>query len=404
MHTASDAIVVGAGPAGSAVATLLARRGWRVRLFDAATFPRQKVCGECLAPSAWEPLELVGAAAAVRKVAQPLERVELVVHEKRRLCAATSADALRPHVAVSRFQLDALLVDIATKSGVELIEHCRIREPLIEQGRVVGVLAGAPHGPATAWKADVVIAADGRDSQIVRRTGRITRRGPDLVGFKRYLPPGEHPLADPRTLEMHSLAGGYVGVCQGEAGWTNVCGVVPRRLVARGPRPMSRLLTQWASARPGLLARLNAHDAQAKDHPSWWATPSVVTQRAKPRVPGVLYVGDACGTIEPLTGQGMSMALESAVVVAAWLADQGPVAADAPGQRAYDRAWKARFGRRVERACWLGRLLRCPNALAALAWIELWKRDAAARLFEHVFEQLSSPRRRIEGILGSSSS
>ena len=51
MRAAFDAVIVGAGPAGSTAAILLARAGWRVALVERQTFPRRKVCGECIAAS-----------------------------------------------------------------------------------------------------------------------------------------------------------------------------------------------------------------------------------------------------------------------------------------------------------------------------------------------------------------
>src|SRR3954470_5760362 len=55
-----DALVIGAGPAGAAVAIGLAKSGWRIALIETAAYPRQKVCGECLNPASLQLLDALG--------------------------------------------------------------------------------------------------------------------------------------------------------------------------------------------------------------------------------------------------------------------------------------------------------------------------------------------------------
>src|SRR5450631_3335149 len=62
LRTNFDAVVVGAGPAGSTVAIQLARAGWSVALIERQRFPRRKVCGECIAASNLPLLEALGIA------------------------------------------------------------------------------------------------------------------------------------------------------------------------------------------------------------------------------------------------------------------------------------------------------------------------------------------------------
>src|SRR5204862_4938424 len=79
MNAAFDAVVIGAGPAGSATAILLARAGWSVALVERQRFPRRKVCGECIAASNLPLLHALGVGAEVERIAgAELRRVALL--------------------------------------------------------------------------------------------------------------------------------------------------------------------------------------------------------------------------------------------------------------------------------------------------------------------------------------
>src|SRR6476659_10392076 len=74
-----DAAIVGAGPAGSATAILLARAGWSVALIERQAFPRRKVCGECVAASNFALLDALGVGAEFeRRAGAELRRVALL--------------------------------------------------------------------------------------------------------------------------------------------------------------------------------------------------------------------------------------------------------------------------------------------------------------------------------------
>src|SRR5438093_13336967 len=101
-----DAIVIGAGPAGSVAARQIALAGRRVLLLDKKSFPRRKVCGACLNQSSVAALERIGLGAALRNLHAPeLNRFELRVRAGSRRLSVS----LPSGVAVSRATLDALL-------------------------------------------------------------------------------------------------------------------------------------------------------------------------------------------------------------------------------------------------------------------------------------------------------
>ncbi|HEY5314117.1 MAG TPA: NAD(P)/FAD-dependent oxidoreductase [Pirellulales bacterium] len=394
-----DAIVVGAGPGGAAVATLLARDGWRVALLDAAHFPRQKLCGEHLAAGAQPLLEALGVAEEVRNHALSIEKISLIASPTQRACVRSTANDCRSPVAIDRYRFDEILVNLAIRAGADFRPGSRIRSVLIDEGAVRGVVCRGLPRPSQSeiLTAPVVIAADGRDSAIARQTGKVFRHGPPLVGFKQHFaPPAGDQESDVRELAMYSLPGGYAGVAPVQDGTLNVCGVVPRRLFGSAASGFQQALGQWLAASPGLQSLLSR---RASSH-AWLTMANVQTQRAHPVMPGTLYVGDAAGTIEPFTGQGMTMALASAWmayrVLARALAGRPANALD---QQRYAACWRSAFGPRVRMASAIGRLLRHPRTLQTMMLVEHLGNDLANKIFATVYRSIPLPQRRMAALI-----
>ena len=99
-----DVVIVGAGPAGAALAIHASRAGRRVVVIDTAHFPRQKVCGEYLSSAAWHLLEELGVG-DLEPLAVPLTTMELSASERRRLTIDFVDPRDRPR-ALSRLAMD----------------------------------------------------------------------------------------------------------------------------------------------------------------------------------------------------------------------------------------------------------------------------------------------------------
>src|SRR5437762_145049 len=119
-----DAVIVGAGPAGSAVAAWLGRAGFSVLLVDRAIFPRDKACGEYTSPQSERVLARRGALEAVERAgARKLRSMQLISPAGRRFSLDYSlpgADGGPRVLATPRRVLDAILVDYARKCGAEV--------------------------------------------------------------------------------------------------------------------------------------------------------------------------------------------------------------------------------------------------------------------------------------------
>ena len=355
-----DVIVVGAGPAGATTAALLARQGRRVVLVDAARFPRQKVCGEYLSAAAWQLLERLELDVP-RSLAMPLTSLQLSASVKRCVTVAYPSEVAGQPAALGRDVFDLRLVEAARRAGAALQCGLRLRSVSRAQGRIVGVDVVDVADPESVreLRAPLVIAADGRRSRVVQETGRLQAGRSNIVGFKRHVPVADFALYENR-ITMHAAPGCYIGVCPVMPGIVNLCGTVPKRAMQLAHGRIGDAL-QSLLPRDTPLAPLLAPSSDPLA--AWHSMPEVAQQRSRHDLPGVLYVGDAMGTIEPLTGKGMTMALASARLIASLLHDADASTADAELQRRYESAWRRQFARPIAAAAWFGRILRRPRLL-----------------------------------------
>ena len=343
-----EVAIAGAGLAGASLALRLASRGVKVALLDPSTFPRDKVCGEFLSPECWGILERMGLSDEVsRSGYHAIRSVRLSTPGGREIVADVMGRDGLPGIGLSRSTLDDLIVRRARAAGVEVFEGTRVGGPILEAGRVVGVLAKGA-GPIEI-RAPITVASDGRHSGLVKQTGRTRGRSrlrPRLFGLKRHLAVADPDAAEhPGTVGLHLIRGGYGGTCRIEDGSTNLCALLPESVVKERRGDLDRVALECLGRNP-ILARLLASSEPAGE---WKAVAGVRVQVSTPERPGILYAGDGQGTVDPLGGQGMTMAFLGAELVRPFV-ERGLVGGrgvDAPLQAELQASWHRRFDRRV---------------------------------------------------------
>lgn len=297
-----DAIVVGAGPAGSVAALGLAREGLSVLLVERERFPRWKVCGACVGPTAVDALASIGLARVLESSgALPLDRLRLVCSGR------TARIPLRGNVAVSRANLDAALVRTCVAAGTVFRDGTSAGlEEALPDAVVVRLRSG---GTAERARARVVIDASGLGSRLgpsAAARARVARRA--RVGIGVTLPAARFPLAE-GELRMVVGRSGYVGLVRTEDGALTVGAAVDRDALSAGPGATVDAILRGAGEPP-----LGASHAD-----SWKGTVPLTRRPARLAVPRLFRVGDAAGYVEPFTGEGIgwSVAAATAVVPAA---------------------------------------------------------------------------------------
>ncbi len=309
-HEIRDVIVAGGGPAGAAMATFLRLAGHDVLLLDAATFPRDKICGEGVSPEGWRLLEALGAGGRVRALRpQPLRGMTLVAPDGTSF-SGEYGPRREPGFALRRCALDAALLGRARDVGVEVREGWRVTDLHFDGGRVAGVVAENGDRPI-ALAARLVVGAEGRRSRVARRLGFL-REHPRLRKFAvRGYWEGVRGLQD--RGEMHVVAGGYCGVAPLSSTSANVTFVLDARDMAGAAGDLEGFYRRQIDSRwPRLRDRLAG--ARLLDVPRSIGPLALEARRIA--APHAVLVGDAAGFYDPFTGEGVTLALRSAEIAA----------------------------------------------------------------------------------------
>ncbi|MFD2452251.1 NAD(P)/FAD-dependent oxidoreductase [Ideonella paludis] len=184
LPTHCDVLVLGAGPAGSACAKMLAEAGQQVVLVDAQRFPRDKTCGDGLVPDTHAALRRLGVWESVQALARPSAAARCVAPSGRFI------DVPGELAALPRRELDALLCQAAVQAGARMVAPARFEAPLHDgQGRVVGAQlssADGRHEVRAAW----VVLATGAALKPLEASGLCQRRTPTGMAIRGYV---RHP-------------------------------------------------------------------------------------------------------------------------------------------------------------------------------------------------------------------
>lgn len=307
-----DILVVGAGPAGSAVAAALAAGGRDVLIVEARSHPRPKACAEYASPRIVEELRRLGVP-EVRWQRDALPLAGMRVIRDGDAVDVRYRDAAGPRSAwgLDRLVFDMALAAHATASGARLIEHAAFDQPVWTDGRVGGVVVSTPEGSRSV-RCRWLIGADGARSRVANRLG-VERAvvAPRRLGMVAHYE-GDAELSDHG--EMHVGPGWYVGLAPLAGGRLNVGMALP---MERGEGRGARERFQGAiDGIPAVAARLAG---RRRLTPIRGASP-IGHRVARAAGPGWLLVGDAAGFIDPFTGEGIYRALRSARAAAESLA------------------------------------------------------------------------------------
>ena len=305
-----DVIIAGGGPAGASAAIHLARHGLCVLLLEQKRFPRPKLCGEFISPECIAHFEKLGVAGEMDSYLPAL-----ITHTTFYSCRGHAVTVPSgwfgsgAALGLSRAIMDNNLLRQAERLGVGVVENATVSEVIKPNGVVRGVRVKCG-GMDREYLAAITIDATGRSRVLARKVERSQRSKPKLIAFKAHL---TNARPAPGVCEIYSYPGGYGGLSSVENEVSNLCFITAADDVRRAhssPESVVREILMRNQRAAYTLERFSVS--------SEWLSVSLESfgrQRPSP-TPGLLTIGDCAAFIDPFTGSGMLMALESGQLAA----------------------------------------------------------------------------------------
>lgn len=325
-------IIIGGGISGLISASVLSRAGIQVLLLEKNSYPFHRVCGEYISN---EVVPFLENHHLFPGDFHPASITQLEI-------TSVSGKAFRMPLdlggfGISRYKFDEFLASEARGSGAKILENHTVRDVRFEGNKFI-VTCGN-----NEFHADLVIGAQGKRSTLDKQLSRdfLKKRSP-YVGVKYHLK-GDF---EEDTISLHNFDGGYCGINKIEDGKYNLCYLISREKV----RQMGNIqqCEENILQRNPKLKKIFETGEFLLDKPLIVNEVSFSSKGLSKD--GLLFTGDAAGTIAPLSGNGMAMAIRSAKylsesIIKFWdtTSDQKKILDQ------YNNLWQAEFGKRISR-------------------------------------------------------
>src|SRR6516225_6069246 len=345
-----DVVVIGGGPAGSTVSTLLAQHGLRVRLFERERFPRFHI-GESLIPETYwvfrrlQMLDKMKASPFVKKYSVQF------VNAMGKVSAPFYFHDNKPHECsqtwqVARSEFDLMLLNNAREHGVDAQEGVRVLDVIFEGNRAVGVRIQPESGPPREVRARVVVDASGQSTMLqnrfkLRLWDPILNKGAIWTYWQgAYRDTGRDEGAT-LVVQTTNKQGWFWYIPQHDD-TVSVGVVAPFDYLFKGRGSHAQTYEEEVAACPAIKERV----APGRRITGYFATKDYSYRSKEVAGHGWVLIGDAFGFLDPLYSSGVLLALKSGELAADAIAEglaKGDVSAAQIGK------WGPLFNRGVDR-------------------------------------------------------
>jgi flavin-dependent dehydrogenase len=353
-----DVLIVGGGVAGSSLAIMLGRKGFAVRLFEKAQFPREKPCGEGLMPEGVAVLQRSGLDTLIGGC--PFHGVRFYFGQGRNIRADHKTFRFRsPGLGQRRSVLDKTLISCAAETpGVQVHTGVRVTGLITERGTVKGLRA-----LDREYRAPLVVAADGAQSSIRKHLGLDGHVKHGRFGVRAHF-----RLADSRAQVpwVEVFIGNKIEIYATPLPNREISVALLAKVGTLRGNTTAEFLALCRSF-PALAERLEGAEQITR---LMGATPTSGNVRLGP-TPGAVLLGDAAGYADPVTGTGMTQALLTAELLTKHLARREKT--DAAWVRAFEqerRGTLAKYRVMASVALWLSQKPNLVKSVSAVA--DLW--------------------------------
>ncbi len=315
-----DVIVVGAGPAGATTATILAQKGYDVLLLDRNDFPRDKACGDGIPAGVFRRLYRLGMrekfdAAVARGEMYPITSLRLISPKGNTIEANFNEEGDLLSYVSPRFYFDTIIQQHAVESGAEF-HTMSVKEPLVEDGHVVGIRAQL-NGSVKSLRSKVVVGADGVTSVITRKLRPKKKQHQAkhrAIALRAYIHDLEIHPGQVEFFLYEEILPGYAWIFPTADDDQANIGLGMRLDIFRNMHGDLKVLLQRFLDLPQVKKRLKR--GGEVDKIRTWQLNFGSQKHLQHTFDGALLIGDAAGFINPITGGGIHNALISAELAA----------------------------------------------------------------------------------------
>lgn len=313
-------LIAGAGPAGASLAIRLVNQGFHVVLLERERFPREKLCGEFVSPECLKHFEDLGVSGAILSTGG--DRISKTVFyalngKSVSVPSYWFGENAQNALGLSRAEMDFHLLEKAKNDGAEVFEQTQAGGLIWEDSTIRAVKVRRENNESSEIEADYFVDATGRagvlgtlaEKSLNKKTKNANQKS-KLVGFKTHL---ENVNLSKGSCEIYFFRGGYGGVNFVENGKGNHCFLVRAEIVkefaGNADKIVENVILQNRRAAETLSGAEKIYD---------WLAVSVDGFGRKNLNPAknLVSIGDAGAFIDPFTGSGMLMALESSEILA----------------------------------------------------------------------------------------